>query len=112
MKYFYLLICIICTGCVTTVTTAPAGQEEIAAAKAELLACGRSVLPEIDDGVSPANVVAAAIPSLCQIETSKMISLVTQGTKDLYVIDKVTQHAQSGKSFIPVVLQYRAFQKS
>lgn len=109
MKYAFPLICLLCVACVTTQpATSQADPAEIAKAKSELLDCGLSVLPKVDDGISPANVIAGAIPPLCKAETDKMISLVNQDKTDRYVKEAVIKHAQSGKSFIPVVLQYRS----
>lgn len=110
--YLLALLLIALCGCAAPVTPLhKSNPEEIALAKKHLLTCVRSVLPQLDDGVSPANIIASATASLCREETDALIAAVNRDTKDRDVIRGVTNHLRSGKNIIPVVLQYRAQNK-
>lgn len=109
IKTLFILISFSCAGCVAPPQAEnTANQDKVQLARANLLACGRSLLPKIDDGGSSAEVVASTIPTLCKDETNKLLNLVVPNTADYRVKEDVKREYFSAKSFVPIVLQYRA----
>ena len=107
-----LFVAIICvSGCVTTKRPVPASPEEMSAARMELLKCGRAALPEIDDGVTSAEIVAEALMKICKSEADFLFDTVMRSETSQTRRQEVKQVVSKGRNFIPVVLQHRAKQR-
>lgn len=108
VKLPQLFLCLLCSACVSTPPLPKASDTEISKARVDLLLCGRDALPRLDDGISSATIIAAAIMQECKIEANQLFDLVMQGTSDPIVREDVRRQVGGGKNFIPIVLKYRA----
>lgn len=108
MKIFpFLALTIFLAGCSTKAPNPNIDDELIKDAKSKSLDCAYEMLPELDDGVTSAPIIAAALASMCKDQLIIQTNAILGNESNPYLRQTVKEDALSGRAFVPLVLLFR-----
>lgn len=99
-----MLIKLIVVGLILGYTITPCRSDELATYRKSLDYCAGQNMAKLDDGVSPANIVADALLSVCQRQTQVYFLKLATSQSSAYWVG---YHGAVAKQFAVYVLQHR-----